>query len=265
MSLTFRHDPLGKHPDPANYRIDGPTHRLFFGAFPRRVRAVFAGATVLDTRAGRLLHETGLLAQLYVPRHDVHTELLEPSDHTTHCPFKGDAHYWSLVVGERRAPNAVWAYPRAIEAATWLRGYLAFSWNALDVWYDEDEAVSGHLRDPYTRVDVRQSSRHVRVTASGETVAETDKPKIVSETGLPNRYYIPPDDVRRELLQPSKKHTVCPYKGRASYHDIQVGKHRIPDAAWYYPEPLEDASKVRDHLCFLAEGVDVEVDGEPAG
>lgn len=264
MTLTLSHGPLSGKPSDSNYRIEGPAHRIYFHGFPRRVRAVFGGTTVLDTRRGKLLHETGLLPQLYVSREDVRFDLLKGTDHSTHCPFKGDASYWSVSVGDRIAENAVWGYPEPREGAHWLRDYVAFYWNSMDAWFDEDEEVQGHLRDPYHRIDVRHTTRRVRVVADGEIVAETDRPKVLSETGLPNRFYVPPEDVRRELLEPSATHTICPYKGTASYRTLQIGDRRIQDAAWFYPEPLAEALKVRDHLCFLHEGVTVKVDGERA-
>jgi uncharacterized protein (DUF427 family) len=104
--------------------------------------------------------------------------------------------------------------------------------------------------------------RHIRVRVDGATIAASERPKILSETGLVNRYYIPPEDVRQELLEPSDKRTTCPYKGNASYRTLCIGERKIENAAWVYPEPLEAAFKVRDHLCFAAEGVIVEVDGE---
>lgn len=264
MALTFSRGPLAKRPADANYTIEGPEHRLLFEDFPRRVRALFGGEVVVDTRRGKLLHETGLLPQLYVPEADVRTDLLERTDHKTHCPFKGDASYWTVRVGDRVAPqNAVWAYPDPIPGAAWLRGYHAFYPEAMDAWFDEDEEVLGHVRDPYHRVDVRRSSARVRVTVGGEVVAETDRPLVLSETGVPNRWYIPPEDVRRDVLQPSGTHTTCPYKGIASYHTLQVGGRRIPDAVWYYPQPLENALKAAGHLSFSGEGVQVEVDGQP--
>jgi uncharacterized protein (DUF427 family) len=262
MSLTLPHGPLSAKPAAANYRIEGPKHRLFFEAFPRRVRASFGGEFILDTRRGMLLHETGLLPQLYVPREDVRMERLEASDHHSHCPFKGEAVYWSVRVGERVSENAVWAYPQPLETAGWLSDYVAFYWGRLDAWFDEDEEVHGHLRDPYHRVDARASSRHVRVLVNDEVVAETHQPVLLSETGLPNRYYIRPEDVRPEVLKVSAKHTVCPYKGTASYWTLILGARRIQDAAWYYPQPLEAALKVRGYHCFDAEGVVLEVDGE---
>lgn len=265
MSLTFAHGPLSKKSASSNFGIDGPPHRLFFDDFPRRVRAVFGGQTVLDTRRGKLLHETGLLPQLYVPWQDLRTELLAPCDHQTHCPFKGNASYWTLVCGERCSERACWAYPEPRESAEWLTGYAAFYWRAVDAWFDEDEEVHGHLRDPYHRVDVRPTSDRVRVLvdrADGRVIADTHRAKVLSETGLPNRLYVPFEDVDPALLEPSSTHTVCPYKGTASYRNLWIEGRRFADAAWYYPHPLEDAMRVKDHLCFDAEGIVVEVDGE---
>jgi uncharacterized protein (DUF427 family) len=95
-------------------------------------------------------------------------------------------------------------------------------------------------------------------------VAETDRPKLLSETGLPNRFYIDPGDVRRDVLGPSARHTTCPYKGVASYHTLAVGEHRIEAGVFRYPEPYDDARRIRDHLCFYGEGIETEVDGERA-
>jgi uncharacterized protein (DUF427 family) len=263
MTLTLFRGPLSATPPEAtNYRVDGPTHRLLFEAFPRRVRAVLGSQTVLDSHRAKLLHESAHLPQLYVPREDVREDLLEATDHTTHCPFKGDASYWSVRAGDRVAENAVWDYPEPLEESAWLLDHLAFYWSAMDGWFDEDEEVQGHLCDPYHRIDVRDSSRRVRVLVDGEVVAETDRPKLLSETGLPNRFYIDSEDVRRDALGPSAKHTTCPYKGVASYHTLAVGDRRIEDGAFFYPEPFDGARRIRDHLCFYGEGIKTEVDGE---
>lgn len=265
MTLTLSHGPLSGHPpETVNYRIDGPEHRLLFDDFPRRVRAVLAGETVADTVRGRLLHETGLLPVLYFPIQDLRADLLERSDHSTHCPFKGDASYWSVRVGDRFAENAVWQYSEPREGAEWLRGYAAMYWTAMDAWLDEDEEVHGHLRDPYHRVDVRTSSRRVRVLAGSEVIAETSRPMLLSETGLPNRFYIPPEDVRSDLLQPSETRTVCPYKGAASYWSLRSGDRQVGDVAWSYEQPLEGAAKVPGHLSFAHPEITVMVDGERA-
>lgn len=135
--------------------------------------------------------------------------------------------------------------------------------NKTDHWHEEDEEVFVHPRDPYHRVDVLQSSRHVKVLVDGEVVAETDRPRILFETGLPPRYYIPPEDVRDDVLLPSDKETQCPYKGIASYyHSVQAGGETREAVVWYYPHPIPAAADIEGHLCFFNEKVDLDVDGE---
>lgn len=263
MTLTIGNAPLATHPPTeANYTIDGPRHRLLLTPFPRRVRAELAGATVVDTERGALLHESNLLPVLYVPEADVDARLLTPTDHSTHCPFKGDASYWSITVGDRTAENAVWSYPTPIEEATWLRGLMAFYWDRLDRWFDEDDEVFGHLRDPYHRVDVRPSGRRVMVLIDGEVVADTTSAKVLSETGRPNRWYVPADHVRAGALTPSATVANCPYKGRSTYWSTADGRHT--DVAWSYEAPLDDARRVAGHLSFddTTDGVTVEVTSE---
>jgi uncharacterized protein (DUF427 family) len=116
-----------------------------------------------------LLHETGLPPQVCVPLDDIRADLIQPTDHHTYCPFKGTASYWTVTAGGQVAENAIWAYPEPNDEAGWLEGYAGFYWNAMDEWYDEDERIEGHIRDPYHRVDVRRSSRPVRVLL-GDTV-----------------------------------------------------------------------------------------------
>jgi uncharacterized protein (DUF427 family) len=265
MTLTIGTGPFGDQGEKAfNFEVRAPRdHVLFFEDSPRRVRVVFGDETVADSRRVKLMHEKGHLPVYYFPEEDVRMDLLEVTDHTTHCPFKGDASYWSVRVGEKVAENAVWSYPEPIESAPQISGYLAFYWRKVDHWYEEDEEVFVHPRDPYHRVDVLESSRNVKVSLNGEVVAETDRPTILFETGLPPRYYIPPEDVREDALVPSDKQTQCPYKGTASYHSVEAGGETIEDLVWHYPEPIPAAAKIRDNLSFFNEKVDLEVDGEP--
>lgn len=258
MTLTMGRGPLARPaPDTVNYRLDSPERRLFFDPFPRRVRAELDGRTVLDTRQGMLLHETGVLPQLYVPAEDVRQDLLEASEHTTHCPYKGDATYESVRVGDRVAENAVWTYRSPLPDADWLRGYRAFYWDRMDAWFDEAEQVFGHLRDPYHRVDTRPSTLQVRVTLAGRLLAASDRPVLLSETGLPNRLYLPPEDVQSDALTPTETASVCPYKGTADY----AGVDGTADVAWRYQEPLPDTTTIAGFWCFDDTVVDVQVSG----
>jgi uncharacterized protein (DUF427 family) len=264
MSLTFSNGPLsGRPPETVNYRIEGPAHKLLMHEFPRRVRATFGGQTVVDTTRAVLLHETGLPPQVYVPIEDIRADLIQPTDHHTYCPFKGTASYWTVNAGDQQAENAIWAYPEPNAEASWLRGYAGFYWGAMDEWYDEDERVEG-LRDPYHRVDVRRTSRRVRVLLKdgndGNTVlADTTRPLLLSETGLPNRFYLPAEDVRQDLLEPTGTQTVCPYKGTASYWSVITGDGKLADAVWSYPQAEGDSAPVRGYLSFLHDDLTVEV------
>jgi uncharacterized protein (DUF427 family) len=253
MSLTFPGAPLAAQPpETTNYDIDGPKHRLFMHPFPRRVRARLAGETVLDSVRGALLHESAILPRLYVPFDDLRADLLERTEHSTHCPFKGDASYWSLRVGDRVAENAVWAYEDPLPEAEWLRGLASVYPERVDAWFDEEEEIDGHLRDPYHRVDARRSSRRVEVRVNGDVVARSERPVVVFETGVALRFYLPREDVRADL-RPSDTTAVCPYKGRAAYWSLDG----IEDAAWSYEEPLESMLKARGTLCFDAGKVEV--------
>jgi uncharacterized protein (DUF427 family) len=265
MTLTIGTGPFGESSTGQfNFEVTAPKdHVLYMEESPRRVRAVFNGQIVADSRRAKLMHESGLLPLYYLPEEDLNAEILEPTDHSTHCPYKGDASYRSVRVGDRIAENAVWHYPEPLEGAPpLLKGHAAIYWKAMDHWYEEDEEVFVHARDPYHRVDVLQSSRHVRVSVNGETIAETQRPRILFETGLPPRYYIPPEDVNPDLLQASDTQTDCPYKGRASYHSVIAGSETAGELVWYYPDPIPAAAAIKDHLCFYNEKVDLEVDGE---
>jgi uncharacterized protein (DUF427 family) len=237
-----------------------PRHVLYLHDLDKRIRGELDGAGIVDTTAARMLHETGLLPRWYFPRADVRTDLLESSDTVTHCPFKGDARYWHLRVGDRLVEDAFWEYAEPLPGAPPLAGLLSPYVEKLDRWLEEDDEVvtggRGHPRDPFHRVDARRSNRHVVVTAGGDVVAETDHPVAVFETGLRTRWYVPLDDVRRDLLRDSATTTVCPYKGLASYWSVEVGGRRYDDAAWTYREPLGEALPTRGCASFLAEGIE---------
>ncbi|HEV2062275.1 MAG TPA: DUF427 domain-containing protein [Solirubrobacteraceae bacterium] len=267
MTLTGGPAPLGPQPSgEANFTIDAPAHRLWLEDYPHRLRAVVDDRVVLDSTRAKVLHETGHQIVPYVPLADFEEATLQRSDTTTHCPFKGDASYWSLVVGDRVVEDAVWAYEQPIDEARWLRGLAALKWDVADAWYVEDDVAFGpHLRDPYHRVDVFQSSRAVTVRARGTIIARTNRPKMLFETSLPVRVYVPRADVVPGVLAETEKRTQCPYKGEATYFSVAVDGDRIDDAAWSYETPLPEAQKVAGDVCFLADGIDVAVEEPSVG
>jgi uncharacterized protein (DUF427 family) len=142
-----------------------------------------------------------------------------------------------------------------------LRELVRFRWDALDEWLEEDELVYVHPRSPYSRVDILASSRRVQVMVDGVELADSSRPHILFETGLPPRYYVPLSDVRTELLTPSDRVTQCPYKGTANYWSVQVGDRRYDDFVWMYRSPLAESAKVAGLVCFYNEKVDLIIDG----
>jgi uncharacterized protein (DUF427 family) len=176
----------------------------------------------------------------------------------THCPFKGDASYWSATVGDRVVEDALWAYEEPLPDAPWLRGFGAFYWDRVDEWHVEDERVP-RLRDPYHRVDVHPSSREVVVRAGGVEIARSSRPLMVFETGAPPRAYLPREDVAEGVLVASSKRTRCPYKGEARSWSVTVDGRTLEDVAWSYESPLREAEAVAGRVSFDGEGVDVEI------
>ncbi|MEM9614838.1 MAG: DUF427 domain-containing protein [Actinomycetota bacterium] len=255
MTLTLGTGPLAAGaPSTANYAIDGPQHKLLFSTFPRRIRAVFNGETILDSERAMLLNESNIFPVLYVPTEDIAMERFTSTEKSTHCPFKGDATYWTITVGDEVAENAAWSYETPIESAAWLVGHVAVEWGRMDHWFDEDDEIFGHIRDPFHRVDARPTGRRFQVTIGDRVVADTTRAFVVSETGFANRIYVPAADVRTEEFTRSTTTTHCPHKGDTVYWHHQVSD--TEDAAWSYPHPLEEATRIVDHWSF--DGDDVE-------
>ena len=257
MSLTFGPGPFaGKTAGAFNFDVSAaPKHRIYFHEYPRRLRALVGDRVVLDTVGAQLLHETGYLPVPYIPLGDFNGELLERSDHTTHCPFKGDASYSQVRAGDTLVDNAVWAYEDPLPEASWLKGYGSLYWDKATAWFAEEQHVFAHLRDPFHRVDVLESSRPVTVSVDGRVVAGSDRPKLLYETGLPARVYIPRPDVVPGVLADAEKHSVCPYKGQSRYLSVAG----IEEAAWTYEAPLPEAIGVEGHVCFDDAKVYVEL------
>jgi uncharacterized protein (DUF427 family) len=183
---------------------------------PRWVRVKFGGEIIADSQRVLFLQQYGpdRLPTYYFPTADVRMDVLEP---TAHEQLSGESKYWNVKVGNQVAKRAAWTLLDPPPHLSALKGYITFRWSAMEAWYEEEEEVFVHARDPYKRVDVLASSRHIRIAVAGETVAETHRPYLLFETSLPTRYYIPQEDVRMNLLEPTLLKTRCPYKGVASY------------------------------------------------
>ncbi len=250
-------------PNPGPGYAAHPGYRVDLEPCPKRVRVVFAGEPIADSLGALILLESRHTPVYYFPRQDVRLDCMTRTDHHSHCPFKGEASYWTISVGDRTAENALWSYEAPYDEVAAIKDHRAFYWNRMDAWYEEDEEVFVHARSPHVRIDVLESHRPVRVVLGGEVIAETSRARFLFETGLPVRYYIPKDDVRMELLERSESRSACPYKGSARYFSARIGGRVYDDIVWSYPEPLPEVAPIRDYLCFYNERVDaLTVDGD---
>ncbi len=225
----------------------------------KRVRVLLRGELVADSRSPLLVWEWPYYPVYYLPAADIRAELIE-TGLTESVAGLGDAELLTVKVATATAERAARRYSRS--PVPELREAVRFDWNAMSEWLEEDEPVYVHARDPHKRVDILGSSRHVRVEVDGVTVAESRQPRILFETSLPPRYYLPLSDVRLDLLQPSRTQTRCPYKGTASYWSVDTGKGQHEDIVWIYRAPLPESQKVAGLACFYDEKVDVFLDGE---
>ncbi len=257
-------------------RFEDGLSELRFIPTVKHVRAVMGGSTAVDSRRAVLVWEPGRIVPQYaVPRDDVSAELapgragdgdtgghpvpMGPNAVEVLTPEAGFG--WHTAEGEVLTlggrPGAAFGLSDPD-----LPGYVALDFDAFDEWFEEAEPVIGHPHDPLARIDVRRSDRSVRVEVGGTVLAESTRPSLLFETGLPVRFYLPPADVRTDLLRPSDTRTICAYKGVASYWSVPGPEGAAVDVAWTYPEPLIDAVPVTGMFCFFDERVDVVLDGE---
>src|ERR671919_2950961 len=227
---------------------------------PKQVRTYLGGELIADTKRPKLVWEVPYYPAYYFPRDDVRMELLTPNGHTRHSTSRGDAQNFNVKGGSREVPDAAWHYPESpVEE---LRDLIRFDWDAMDGWFEEDEEVFTHPRDPYTRVDILPSSRHVRVEVDGVVLGDSTSARVLFETGPPPRWYIPKVDVRQDLLVSTDTVSYCPYKGTAQYWAVRVSDELVNDIVWSYRTPLPESQKIAGLVAFYDERVDVFIDDE---
>lgn len=226
MSLTAGRGPFGRKRG-GHFDFDAPDHVVYVEDFPRRVRAVIAGRVVIDSDDTVLVHETGALPHYAFPAERADID----ADDDPHAD-----------------------------------GYVTVPWDVVDAWFEEDERVEVHPRDPYHRIDTFSTSRRIRVTIEGVTLAETTRSRALYETGLPDRFYIPSADVDLSLLDPSPTRTECPYKGTARHWSARIDDQLVEDVAWQYDrEVRREAEPVRGYFAFYDDRTTIEVDGRLDG
>ena len=226
---------------------------------PRRVRAVLGGQVVLDTVRALYVWEAPYYPQYYIPVADVAPGVLVDEQHPQKLS-RGTARRHGLAAGELARPGAARVY--GDDAADGLAGTARFEWSALDAWYEEDEEVFVHPRNPYVRVDALRSTRTLRIELDGVLLAESRSPVLVFETGLPTRYYLNRTEVDFTRMVPSPTQTSCPYKGMTSgYWSVRTGGTVHPDLAWAYDFPTAGLTSIAGLVAFYNEKVDIPLDG----
>lgn len=228
---------------------------------PRRVRVMSGDETVAVSTRALLLswYGPGKLPTYAIPEADVHTELLTPaSDGTPSVPHTTA---FDVVTDGERVPGA-FRFDDLPAPLARANGHWTFGWDNGLTWFEEAIEVHVHARDPRKRVDVLPSDRHIRVELDGELLAESHRPHALFETTLPTRWYLPRQDVRFDLLEPSITVTRCPYKGTAVYWSARIGDTLHQDLAWSYPEPIIECPRIAGLVCFFNERVDLIVDGD---
>jgi uncharacterized protein (DUF427 family) len=205
----------------------------------RWIRVRVGDTWIADSRRARVLVRYGPegMPTYLLPPEDVRADVLDGTD---------------VVVGDLRVRDG---------AERREDGSITFRWGDGIRWYEEAMEVVVHARDPTKRVDAIPSERHLEVHVAGERVVDTRRPHGVFETGLPVRWYVPMEDVREDLLEPSGTTTMCPYKGTARYWHVRAGGELHEDLAWSYPDPVPEIPRIRDLVCFFDERVDVVLDG----
>ncbi|KAJ3770586.1 DUF427-domain-containing protein [Lentinula raphanica] len=222
----------------------------------KRVRGFFGGVFIVDTRKAKLVWEHQWYPQYYFLDSELPSKYLDSGSKQT-LP-DGSTRY-DIVVGDKREPEAVIVFG---DSNGNRAGLFKIVYKSMEKWFEEDEQVFVHPKDPYKRVDVLQSSRHIRVEVNGVEVANTYKPRLLFETNLPVRTYIPQTDCKLEFLVPSDLQTACPYKGVAEYYHVRTADVGADNVVWWYQNPTLECAAIKGYYAFYDEKVDIWVDGE---
>jgi uncharacterized protein (DUF427 family) len=258
MGLSWQQGPLGRNPN-GQFLVPGMPQRVLYAEpLRRRMRAELDGRTVVQSDDAVLLFEPGRYPVAYFPIADFADGALRPTDRRTEHPELGETAWFEVSGGTRHAARGAWQHVALPDHAAILSGMVALAWHAMDAFYEEDDRILGHAADPYHRIDIRQTSRHLVVRAGDRVVADTTNPVVLYESGFAPRWYVPRNDVVAEALTPVDLQTFCPYKGIASYYDIGDAGH----AAWSYRAPVDDMAPIGDLVSFEPDRVEVTLDAE---
>lgn len=259
MGLSWQQGPIATGAI-GRFLVPGPMPERMPFAEPlrRRMRVRFGGEWIADSEDVLLLHEPGRYPVAYFPLRDITGVVLKASERTTRHPDFGQTAWYTAQAGELSKDRAAYQHLEPPEYASELSDRIAFAWRAMDAFYEEDERVVGHAADPYHRIDIRASSRHLTVHHDGRTVAETSRPLALYESGFAPRWYVPRADVDATALTPVDTKTFCPYKGICSYYDVGDAIR----AAWSYVDAWTEVGRISGLVSFEPDKVEVCLDGK---
>lgn len=222
------------------------------------IRGLLDGRVVVDSRQYQYVWEIPYWPWWFFPRHHINADLAESPVRDAAPELPDGAVRYDVRCGDRTLEGAARAYPDHVD----IGDLVTIDFDALDHWFEEDVEVFVHPRSPYTRIDALASSRHVVVSIDGVEVANTHKPTVLFETGVPPRFYIPMTDADLTILVGNDRSSSCPYKGDATYFDAHVGGDVVNDVAWTYTLPRPESAPIAGHICFYDEKLDIDIDGE---
>jgi len=258
MGLSWQQGPLGRNPN-GQFLVPGmPARVLYAEPLRRRMRAELGGRTVVRSDNAVVLFEPGRYPVAYFPIADFAEGALRSTDHRSAHPELGETAWFEVVGDTREAARGAWQHLALPAHASILDGKVALAWRAMDAFYEEDDRILGHAADPYHRIDLRHSSRRLVARAGERVVADTTTPLVLYESGFAPRWYVPRDDIVADALALTELQTFCPYKGIASYYDIDEAHN----AAWSYRAPFDDVAPIGGLVSFEPDRVEVTLDGD---
>ena len=260
MGLSWQQGPLGRDPDGAFVTTSPmPERVLYVEPLRRRMSVELGGSVIARSDGAVILFEPARYPVAYFPRADIAAGALQATDRETTHEDLGETKWFDVAGGDGQlAHRAAWQHVDPPAQAGGLRERVAFGWRAMDAFYEEDERILGHAADPYHRIDIRGSSRHLVVRDGERDIADTQGPLVLYESGFAPRWYVPRADIVANALEPVEARTFCPYKGIASYYN--VGNAR--NAAWSYRAPVKEMDRITEFVSFYPEKLTITIDGE---
>jgi uncharacterized protein (DUF427 family) len=236
-----------------------PERVLYVEPLRRRISVELGGSVIARSDDAVIVFEPGRYPVAYFPRADIAAGTLQATDRETTHQDLGETKWFDVVGGDgRNAHRSAWQHVDPPAQAAALRDTVAFGWRAMDAFYEEDERILGHAADPYHRIDIRRSSRHLVARDGDKDIADTHRPLVLFESGFAPRWYVPRADIVADALEPVEGQSFCPYKGVASYYSVGDARN----AAWSYRAPFEEVHRIAELVSFYPEKLTITIEGE---